>query len=121
MDLGMGTGKVALQAYFEHPNLKTVVGIEFARSRWLIGKNALHRLVREFPEEFSFSDEEDSRGDRDDSCCCSIVNSKGRMIKFRKGNMFHVTTMELGSADVVILQYVAIGVVVDGGKQEKCY
>ena len=60
MDLGMGTGKVALQAYFEHPNLKRVVGIELARSRWLIGKNALHRLVREFPEEFSFSDEEDS-------------------------------------------------------------
>jgi len=41
-DLGMGLGKVGLQAFLEFPNLKTVVGVELSEARAMQAKDALH-------------------------------------------------------------------------------
>jgi hypothetical protein len=48
LDLGMGTGKVLVQAFLESwPNLRTLVGVELAASRYLMGEAALRRLVEQ--------------------------------------------------------------------------
>ena len=46
LDLGMGTGKVLMQAFLgSWTNLKTMVGVELAKSRYLLGEAAMRRLV----------------------------------------------------------------------------
>ncbi|MDR3741757.1 MAG: hypothetical protein P4L40_22285, partial [Terracidiphilus sp.] len=44
-DLGMGVGKFVLQAFVQYPNLKYIVGIELAESRFNVAEQALLRLV----------------------------------------------------------------------------
>ena len=37
-DLGMGTGKVAMQVFLQFPNLKRVYGIELSQARFELGE-----------------------------------------------------------------------------------
>jgi hypothetical protein len=43
-DLGMGVGKLVMQAFLQYPNLKYVCGVELAASRFNIAEDALLRL-----------------------------------------------------------------------------
>ena len=51
-DCGMGTGKLALQAWLQFRNLEKVVGIELAISRFTLGERALASLARARPDDF---------------------------------------------------------------------
>ena len=44
-DLGMGVGKLVLQAFLQYPNLKYVCGVELAISRYNIAEQALLRMA----------------------------------------------------------------------------
>jgi len=52
-DLGMGLGKLALQAYLEFPNLEKVVGVELSVARTARGMAALARMAESESERFS--------------------------------------------------------------------
>jgi hypothetical protein len=43
-DLGMGIGRVAIQTFFQYPNVQKVVGIEISPNRTKVGLDALQRL-----------------------------------------------------------------------------
>mmetsp|Transcript_62862 Transcript_62862/g.126018 ORF Transcript_62862/g.126018 Transcript_62862/m.126018 type:complete len:302 (+) Transcript_62862:140-1045(+) len=61
LELGMGTGKVAFQSFFQCRGCKTVVGVEISAPRFEVAVAAAHRLVREHPGRFaarSASDQE---------------------------------------------------------------
>ena len=49
VDLGMGTGKLVIQAFLEHPNLEAVFGVELAPSRYAIAEVALSRFAETTP------------------------------------------------------------------------
>merc|ERR1719291_208432 len=56
LELGMGSGKVALQIFLQCPCVETVIGVELVQSRYDIGKAALKRLQCAQPERFSISE-----------------------------------------------------------------
>ncbi|CAE8679188.1 unnamed protein product [Polarella glacialis] len=51
LELGMGTGKVALQLFLSLPGC-SVFGVELAPSRWALADAALRRLAEAVPERF---------------------------------------------------------------------
>ena len=51
-DCGMGTGKLALQAWLQYKNLEKVIGIELALSRYELGEQALVNLAQARPDQF---------------------------------------------------------------------
>ena len=73
-DLGMGTGKLAVQAFFEHPNLKHVVGVEIAFSRYNIAERAAVNLVAKYPKKF-------------------------KLLKWTKGTLIAVATLDPKTGD----------------------
>lgn len=52
LELGMGSGKVAMQMFLQCPAVKTVLGVELVNSRYAIGEAALHRLAESLPDYF---------------------------------------------------------------------
>lgn len=96
MDLGSGTGKLALQAFISFPNLKDVYGVELCQPRYLIGETALLRFVSLYPEDYVL-------------VCwvkgsiISISSTKSRrQLTLQHGNLLDVST--ISKADIVILE-----------------
>eukprot|EP00929_Paragymnodinium_shiwhaense_P067242 TRINITY_DN33858_c0_g1_i1.p1 TRINITY_DN33858_c0_g1~~TRINITY_DN33858_c0_g1_i1.p1 ORF type:complete len:352 (-),score=72.18 TRINITY_DN33858_c0_g1_i1:141-1196(-) len=52
LELGMGSGKVAIQTFLQCPNVKRVLGIELVESRFALAEIALHKLVSNRPDDF---------------------------------------------------------------------
>lgn len=52
LELGMGSGKVALQIFLQCPGVARLLGVELVRSRYLIAEAALARLEKAFPQHF---------------------------------------------------------------------
>jgi len=46
-DLGMGCGRLCMQAFLQYPNLSEVVGVELSGSRASVGMEALERLYEQ--------------------------------------------------------------------------
>ena len=99
-DLGMGIGKLALQAYVQYTNLTKVVGIELAYSRYILGEKAALTLVSEWPNEYELI----SHTPNQSILISSIENKKSekRTLEFRRGNLFAAT--DCHNADIVIAQ-----------------
>jgi hypothetical protein len=95
-DLGMGTGKLALQAFLQHPSLRRVVGIELAFSRYRIGEKALLNMVSRHPRQFVLVSWK--RGRR----VCIASTADGRTIEFRRGDLLGCS--DVGTGDIVIVQ-----------------
>merc|ERR1740121_855915 len=55
LELGMGTGKVALQAFLQCPNAQQVVGVELSSTRYDIAVAAAARLASVHGDRFSAS------------------------------------------------------------------
>jgi len=53
LELGMGSGKVALQIFVQCPTVRNMLGIELVQSRYLIGEAALQRLAATLPDVYS--------------------------------------------------------------------
>ena len=113
LDLGMGTGKVCLQAFLERTNLKFVLGVELAKSRFSIAEVALLRLAELNPNRFRFSpatpissSEETTQECAISPCVkASIIEiATGRCLEIRCGDIFEcVNDEELAAAEVAIL------------------
>jgi hypothetical protein len=97
-ELGMGTGKIALQAWLQYANLRKVVGVELAESRYMIGEVALLDLVTHFPAIVEL---------RSHTPGLEItIGAVGRTLSFRMGDMLLVPTNELMEAEIVFLEVV---------------
>eukprot|EP00903_Cladosiphon_okamuranus_P012104 g11358.t1 len=55
-DLGMGTGKVAMQVFLQFPNLKRVYGIELSQARFELGEAALFALMELQPGAYAIKE-----------------------------------------------------------------
>ena len=95
-DLGMGTGKLAMQAFIQHPNLTYVYGVELAGSRYEIAEAAVLNLVRLYPEDYAVS-----KHHPDDSIAVA-TRKDGRILKFERGNLLEAP--DLDEVDIAILQ-----------------
>jgi hypothetical protein len=86
-DLGMGLGKLALQAFITHKSLRYVLGVELARTRYSVGEKALLRLVELYPDQFKvlFHEAIDPKRLR-----IAIQDQDLRVLEFRKQDLFMV-------------------------------
>lgn len=83
LELGMGSGKVAIQMFLQCQGIRQILGVELVRSRFQIAKEALHRLVASNPGRFALcatSGQEDEVG--------ASEASTGRTINFRCADFF---------------------------------
>eukprot|EP00746_Dinoflagellata_sp_MGD_P028415 gnl/MRDRNA2_/MRDRNA2_167145_c0_seq1.p1 gnl/MRDRNA2_/MRDRNA2_167145_c0~~gnl/MRDRNA2_/MRDRNA2_167145_c0_seq1.p1 ORF type:complete len:279 (-),score=50.02 gnl/MRDRNA2_/MRDRNA2_167145_c0_seq1:134-907(-) len=95
-ELGMGSGKVALQLFTQCPNLKLVVGIELAQVRHQIGVAALERIAKcrsEFAIKRGLPGPTDAKLEQGD-----------RTLEFRLGSFFDLDQHEIAKADFIILE-----------------
>ena len=99
LELGMGTGKVALQAFLEYENLMQVTGIELARSRYQLGEVALVALVRVYPSLFELFELKEG-----DSVTILTCKEPKRRLTFRCGDMLETPLEELQAAQVVLFE-----------------
>lgn len=99
-DLGMGTGKIAMQAFLQFRNLDYVYGIELSEGRYKLAEDAALLMVSLLGEE-SFSVQ--LRSGR------SIIiteiateQESARVLHLECGNMFEVANMDV--ADIVMME-----------------
>jgi len=91
-DLGMGLGKLCIQAFLMYPTLKMVVGVELARSRYAIAAEAVRRLHSMAPQIYRLDDTVASRD------LIRLVHGE-RCLEFRCGDLFD--TADVATADIV--------------------
>jgi hypothetical protein len=93
-ELGMGVGKLAMQAYLQFGNLEKVVGVELAETRFALAKKAVIKLVNLFPSRFKVT--------HSTEFMVRISDDSDRVLEFRKQNLFHC--FDIDSADITICQ-----------------
>ena len=98
-DLGMGVGKLCLQAFLQFPSLRLVFGIELAYSRYKLAEEALVRLVSIQPDAFEV--EERVPGEFIRVHTLGPRRSRRRVIELRRGNMW--TVRGINAVDIVVL------------------
>ena len=133
VDLGMGTGKLVMQAFLEYPNLEALLGVELASSRYAIAEVALSRFAETTPPagrryfvDTKVSEPgvrivvvEEATGEPEaaavEECSGAAVEEvrgaamlrprlRRRTIEFRCGDLFDCTDDELAVAQVVVLE-----------------
>lgn len=98
-DLGMGLGKLVIQCYLQYPNLKYVLGVELARSRYSIGEKAVLHLTSLYTCRYVVIIHTTDR-------IAIQEHDTGRVLELRKQDLFDVG-MDQGhgvDADVVITE-----------------
>lgn len=98
VELGMGSGKVAVQAFFEVPQLAEIVCVELAHSRFNMAAQALKALVSKHPERFSYEEVE-----AEDSLERVRLVETGRVLEMRRGDVFETEVEIIRSADIILL------------------
>lgn len=98
-DLGMGVGKLCLQAFLQFPSLRLVLGVELAYSRFKLGEEALARLVAIQPDLYEI--EELVPGEFIRVHTIGNRRSRRRVIELRRGNMW--TVRGINAVDIVVL------------------
>lgn len=96
-DLGMGVGKLVMQAFLAYSNLKLIRGVELAFSRFQIAEDAVLRLVSLQPDRF----EVDERVPGEFIRAHTIGKRKRRVLELRRGNMWEMR--DISSVDVVVM------------------
>lgn len=101
-DLGMGTGKIAIQAFLQFRNLEYVYGVELSEGRYQVAEEAVLRMasllgvhsfhIQRSPGNFIILMEK-GEGQSEEKC---------RVLHLERGNLFDTLNMEL--ADVVMLE-----------------
>lgn len=109
LELGMGTGKVALQCFLECPNLERVIGIELVPGRYMQAENALFRLANSGRYQL------DSQTQRLKEKCtvlsrnmsrCAILSEGSRKLEIYCGDMMSLPVEVVAAADVIFAQVV---------------
>lgn len=84
LELGMGSGKVALQVFLQCPSVKRVLGVELVESRFQLGAVALRRFVASNPKQFRLKD------DTEGQLVKAEEIATGRLLEFRCSDFFTV-------------------------------
>lgn len=95
-DLGMGTGKVAMQSFLQFPNLQRAFGVELSLARFKIAEKACFNLLRLHPDLYTLVSHTEGK-----FLQLRSVQGNG-MLQLQWGNMLHVT--DLHEADIVFLE-----------------
>lgn len=99
-DLGMGTGKIAIQAFLQFRNLQYVYGVELSSGRYSIAEEAIMRMVELLGPETLKVQNVPGRyivvTELDDNEC------KGRVLHLECGDMFDVNNID--AADIVMME-----------------
>lgn len=96
LELGMGTGKLAMQVFAQAPTVQRIVGVELAPSRYRIGAEALRRLA-ELPHGNCKLIEDT------ELTCIAEENGTGRILEFRCGDMFAIHN-DIANADAILME-----------------
>lgn len=95
LELGMGTGKVALQIFLTEN--RDVYGVELAPSRYSLADAAMQRLAASHPSRFTYEGSGDGS-----SRLCDLI--RGRTCDFVRGSLLHTSQELLASASAVIME-----------------
>lgn len=95
LELGMGSGKVALQTFLQCPSVQELLGVELVRSRYQIGEQALRKLAAQCPERFTLTCLEAGR-----RISMEEAGTR-RRIEFRCGDFFAVGLDLVCRTDVI--------------------
>lgn len=99
--MGMGTGKVAIQAFLQYRNLVYVFGVELSVGRYLVAEAAALRMVQLLGHESFHVDV--IHGEQITVTEVPAADSdKGRTLKLQCGNMLEVKDMII--ADIVMME-----------------
>lgn len=115
-ELGMGTGKIAIQSFLQYLNLKYVFGIELSKNRYEIAEIALLNMVyllgkenflieRKEGEYIIVKELKKSKFKADNNTEENINKNENnilRVIHFQCGNLFSLKSLEF--ADIVMME-----------------
>mmetsp|Transcript_27084 Transcript_27084/g.63602 ORF Transcript_27084/g.63602 Transcript_27084/m.63602 type:complete len:280 (-) Transcript_27084:42-881(-) len=96
-DMGMGVGKLVMQAFLQYPNLKLIRGIELAYSRFKLAEEALARLVALQSDLFELEERIPGEYIR----VHTVGRRKRRALELRRGDMWQVH--DISSCDIVVM------------------
>lgn len=99
--MGMGTGKVAIQAFLQFRNLVYVYGVELSVGRYLVAEAAAMRMVQLLGQE-SFRVDVIHGEQIIITEVVSNDSDRGRTLKLQCGNMLEVK--DLGIADIIMME-----------------
>jgi len=99
-DLGMGTGKVAMQAFLQFPNLKRVYGVELSHARYKLAEESVLALASPATDSHEPSIRVTSHV-RGQSLIVTKTTTK-QTLHIAHGNLF--ATPDVETADVVMLE-----------------
>ncbi len=100
-DLGMGTGKIAIQAFLQYRNLEYVYGVELSEGRFNVADEYVTRMVELLGSEL-YTIERHASGRRVTVTEVAVRGGRGRVLVFECGDMF--TVRNLAEADIVMME-----------------
>lgn len=100
LDLGMGAGKVAMQAFLEKRQLAHVVGVELAHARYEIAAQALKNMAARKPGKLGCWEEPRMN---DQSMKCLRLVEEHRILDFYHGDIFELEPDLISKADAIIM------------------
>eukprot|EP00746_Dinoflagellata_sp_MGD_P027244 gnl/MRDRNA2_/MRDRNA2_164261_c0_seq1.p1 gnl/MRDRNA2_/MRDRNA2_164261_c0~~gnl/MRDRNA2_/MRDRNA2_164261_c0_seq1.p1 ORF type:complete len:300 (-),score=41.30 gnl/MRDRNA2_/MRDRNA2_164261_c0_seq1:42-941(-) len=98
VELGMGTGRVALQSFLQCPCLQKVVGVEICVRRFTAARTAIGRLADANPGRFRIESNENS------AFPSAVLHDGPRMLEMRCGDLLAVPIEEIRAANAIIAQ-----------------
>lgn len=98
LELGMGTGRVALQSFLECPCLRKVLGVEIERRRFVAAQTAISRLADTNPDRFRL---EKCRSHGFES---AVLHDGQRRLEIWWGDLLTIPVEEIRAADAIIAQ-----------------
>ena len=101
-DMGMGTGKVAMQAFLQFRNLEYVYGVELSVGRYLVAEAAAMRMVQLLGQESFRVDVIHGEQITITEVVAYSDTERGRTLKLQCGNMFDVK--DLDAADIIMME-----------------
>jgi hypothetical protein len=102
-DLGSGPGKMALQAWFEFPNIDKIVAVELCESRYKSGVKAMQRLCKAWGHIFSFKEHNDKYVELTMIHEKDSTGKANRVLHFHNQNLFKFAD-DAKEADCVMLE-----------------
>jgi len=102
LELGMGTGRVAVQSFLECPCLEKVVGVEIHKARFTAAGRALGRLLEANPDRFRVDfhlDSSQSHGFQ-----AIVLHDGERRLEMWCGDLLTMPVEEICAADAIIAQ-----------------
>lgn len=108
LELGMGTGKVAMQCFLECPNVQRVIGVELVPGRYMEAEKALSQLARsgKYRIDTRTPDERLPGLDSLWSSRSAILSEGSRKLEIHCGDMMNLPMEVIAQADVIFAQVV---------------